>query len=95
MENNWFLRLHKGLECWKNASLHPILRMNGRILTKLAQLYFYDMERDWLDFGGLAPIFKVTGGLIFLENGLSAPYLLNGWILTKRAQLYCWDRDKS
>ena len=29
-----------------------------------------------LDFGDLDPIFKVTGGLRLLENGLSASYLL-------------------
>ena len=34
------------------------------------------MEKNWLDFGDLDPIFKVTGGLRLLENGLSAPYLM-------------------
>ena len=30
------------------------------------------MEKNWLDFGNLDPIFKVTLGLRLLENGLSA-----------------------
>ena len=38
------------------------------------------MENNWLDFGDLDPIFKVTGGLKLLENGLSAPYLQNEWV---------------
>ena len=61
------------------ASLHPISWRNGWILTKLAQLYYCDMKKNWLDFGDLDLIFKVTGGLI-LENGFSAPYLQNEWI---------------
>ena len=32
------------------------------------------MEKNWLDFGDLDPIFKVTQGLRLLKNGLSAPY---------------------
>ena len=31
-------------------------------------------------FGDLDPIFKVTGVLRLLENGLSASYLLKEWI---------------
>ena len=38
------------------------------------------MEKNWLDFGDLHPIVKVTGGLRLLENGLSAPYLQNEWM---------------
>ena len=34
------------------------------------------MEKNWLDFGDLDPIFKVTLELRLLENGLSALYLL-------------------
>ena len=74
-----FSRSDKGLDCWKMASLHPISRRNGWILTKLAQLYCCDMKKNWLDFGDLDLFFKVTGGLI-LENGFSAPYLQNEWI---------------
>ena len=45
------------------------------------------MEKNWLDFGDLDPIFKVTLGLRLLENGLSALYLLKEWmVLTKLAQ---------
>ena len=35
------------------------------------------MEKNWLDFFDLDPIFKVTLGL---ENGLSALYLLKEWM---------------
>ena len=38
------------------------------------------MEKNWLDFGDLDPIFEVTGGLKSLENGLSASCLQNEWI---------------
>ena len=38
------------------------------------------MEKNWLNFGDLDPIFKVTGGLRLLENGLSAPFLQNEWM---------------
>ena len=57
------------------ACLHPISWMNGWIFTKLVHLYCCDMEKNRLDFGDFEPIFKVTGGLRLLENGLSAPYL--------------------
>ena len=54
--------------------------MNGWILIKLVYLYCYDMEKNVLNFGDLDPIFKVTGGIRLLENGLSAPYLQNKWL---------------
>ena len=38
------------------------------------------MEKNWLDFGDLDPIFKVKVRLKLLENCLSAPYLLNEWM---------------
>ena len=38
------------------------------------------MEKNWLDFGDLDPIFKVTQGLRLLKNGLSAPYLMKEWM---------------
>ena len=75
-----FSRSHDGLDCWKMACLHPISWMNGWILTKLAQLHCWDRDKNWLYFGDLNPIFKVTRGLRFLENDLSAPYLLNEWM---------------
>ena len=37
------------------------------------------MEKNWLDFGDLDPIFKVTVRLKLLENCLPAPYLVNEW----------------
>ena len=69
-----FSRSHKGLDCWKMACLHPNSWRNGWTLTRLAQLYYCDMKKNWLDFGELDPIFKVTQGLRLLENDLSAPY---------------------
>ena len=71
---------HDGLDGWKMACLHPISWMNGWIFTKLVHLCCWDMEKNWLDFGDLDPIFKVTGGLRLFENGKSAPYLQNKWM---------------
>ena len=56
------------------------LSHEGWILIKLAQLYCCDMKKNWLNFGDLDPIFKVTGGLRLLENGFSAPYLQIIWM---------------
>ena len=86
------------------ACLHPISRLNGRILTKLVHLYCCDIEKNWLDFGDLDPIFKVTQGLRLLKNGLSAPYYegmdgfwpnLHNYIVVtwKRIWLYFGDLD--
>ena len=75
-----FSRSHDGLDGWKMACLHTISWMNGWIFTKLVHLYCWDIEKNWLDFGDLDPIFKVTGGLILLENGFSASYLQNEWM---------------
>ena len=75
-----FSRSQEGSDCWKMACLHPISRINWWILTKFVNLYCCDMEKDWLDFGGLDPIFKVTQGLRLLENGLYAAYLMEEWI---------------
>ena len=49
------------------------------------------MEKNWLDFGDLDPIFKVTLGLRLLDNGLTALYLLKNWLcwgLTTRQPLW-------
>ena len=70
---------HGASYCWKMACLHPISRMNGWILTKLVHLYC-GMEKNWLDFSDYGPIFKVTGGLRLLKNGLSAPCLMKEWM---------------
>ena len=91
-----FSRSQEGSDCWKMACLLLILRMNGWILTKLVYLYCCDIKNNWLDFGDLDLIFKVTGGLRLLENVFCAPISrMNGWILTKFVQLYCWDKDKN
>ena len=91
-----FSRSHDGLDGWKMACLHPISWMNWWIFTKLVHLYCWDIEKNCLDFGDLDPIFKVTGGLRLLENGLSAPISwMNGWVLTKLAWLYYCDMKKN
>ena len=72
-----FSRSHKGLYCWKMACLHPISWRNKWIFTKLSELYWCDMKKNWLDFGDLDPIFKVTVGLRLLEIGIPAPCLQN------------------
>ena len=59
---------------------HSISLLNGHILAKLTQIYHWEGEKCWLDFGDFDPIFKVTGGLRLLENGLSASYLFKEWI---------------
>ena len=51
------------------------------------------MEKNWLDFYDLDPIFKVTLRLRLLENGLSAPCLLKEWV--DFDQLYFWDMEKN
>ena len=59
---------------------HSISLLNGHILVKLTQIYHWEGEKCWLDFGVLDPIFRVTGGLRLLEKSLSTPYLLKEWI---------------
>ena len=75
-----FSRSQEGSDSWKMAWLHPISWRNGWLLTKLAQLYCWDMKKNWLDFGDFDPIFKVTQGLRLLENSFSAPCLMNKWM---------------
>ena len=58
----------------------PLLRGNKWILTIPAHIDCLDMLKNWLDFGNLDFIFKVTWWLRWLENSLSAPYLLNKWM---------------
>ena len=55
----------EGSDCWKMAFLHSISRMNRWILTKLVELYCWDKDNNWLEFGDLDPIFKVKLGLRF------------------------------
>ena len=90
-----FSRSHEGLDCWKMTSLRPISWMNGWILTKHIYLYCCNLEKNWLDFGDLDPIFKVALRLILLENGLSAPCPLKEWVDFDQTytliKLYCWD----
>ena len=75
-----FSRSQEGLDLLENGLYAPISWMNKWILTKLVQLYCLDMEKNWLEFDDLYPIFKVTVRLKLSENCLSAPYLLNEWI---------------
>ena len=51
------------------------------------------MEKNWVHFGDLDPIFKVTQGLRLLKNGLSAPYLMKEWMDFE--QLYFCDMKKN
>ena len=78
-----FSRSQESLDCWKmERSLLSTLiyLLNGQILAKLTQVYHWEGGKCWLEFGDLDPIFKVTGGLRFLENGLSVSYFLKEWI---------------
>ena len=54
---------------------------NRWILTKLAQAYYWEGGKKWLDFGDPDLIFKVTPARwnfqILLQKSLSAPYLLD------------------
>ena len=91
-----FSRSQEGLDCWKMVCMQPIFWMNKWILTKLVQLYCWDMKKYWLDFGDLDPIFKVTVRLKLLENCLSAPYLLNEWMdYDQLVHPNCYDMEKN
>ena len=46
------------------------------------------MEKNWLDFNDLDPIFKVTLRLRLVENGLSTSYLLKEWIDFNHLHIY-------
>ena len=84
-----FSRSQECSDCWKMACLNPFSRMNGWIWTKPVHLYCCDMEKNWLDFGDLDPIFKVTQGLRLLQMACLHPISWrNGWVLAKIAQLY-------
>ena len=50
------------------SCLHSIPLMNGWVLAKLTQIYYWMGEKCWLDFVDLDPIFKVTWGLRLLEK---------------------------
>ena len=76
----WWPWPREGLDLLDNDLYASISWMNKWILTKLVQLYCWDMEKNLLDFGDLDPILKVTVRLKLLENCLSAPYLLNQWM---------------
>ena len=62
------------------SCLHSISWTNKWILTKLAKTYYLE-GGNWLDFGDLDLIFKVTPALwnfqILTPKSLSASYLLN------------------
>ena len=80
---------------WHSCTLSPEW-MDGFWLN----LYIYIVvtwKKNWLYFGDLDPVFKVTWGLRLLKNVFFwHPFSWrNGWILTKLAQLYCWNRDKN
>ena len=62
---------------WLVCTLSP-KRMDW--IWPILYLYIVVTWKNWLDFGDLGPIFKVTLGLRLLENGLSALYLLKEWM---------------
>ena len=62
------------------SCLHCIFRKDEWILTKIAQIHLWEMEKNWLDFDDLDHILKVTGGQRMLNNALSALYFLNKWM---------------
>ena len=79
------------LRLLENGFSAPYLRNEWVVLTKLVQRYCWErdknctiillcMEKNWLDFGDLDPIFKVTQELRLLKNGLSAPDLMKEWM---------------
>ena len=55
--------------------LHSISIRDPWILIKPAQIYIWEKQKSWLDFGDLGPIFKVTGCQRMLKNALSALHL--------------------
>ena len=66
------------------------------ILTKLLHLNCWDMEKNWLDFDDLDPIFKVTLRLRLVDNGLSAPCLLKKWVdFDQTCKLYFCDMHRN
>ena len=79
----WICRFPLPLGVWEGLRI-VIVALPGLFsylfLTKIVQIYCWDMEKKWLDFGDLDPIFKVTVRLKLLENCLSAPYRLNEWM---------------
>ena len=52
---------------------HSVSLLNGHILAKLTQIYHWEGEKCWLDFGDLDPIFKITVGLRLLEMACPHP----------------------
>ena len=90
-----FSRSHKGLRLLANGLSAPYLMKEWLDFDQTCTSILLWHEKNWLDFGDLDPIFKVTGGLRLLENDFSAPFLQNErMLLTNLVQLYCWDRDK-
>ena len=91
-----FSRSHKSLGCWKMACLHPISWRNGCILIKLAQLYCYDMKKNWLDLVTLTLFSRSQEGSNYWKMAFLHPISrTNGWILTKLVHLYCFDMEKN
>ena len=75
-----FSRSYDGLEGWKMACRHPVSWMDGWIFTKLVHLYCWDMEKNWLDFGDLDPIYKVSQGLRVQTSHFPTIYLMKKWM---------------
>ena len=67
--------------CVTLSCLHNILWTSGWILTKFSWIYNWDLTKNWLDFGDLDLIFKITAveklkihgmGTSFYENTVTS-----------------------
>ena len=76
------------------SCLHNILWTSGWFLTKFSLIYNWDITKNWLDFGDLDLIFKVTAveKLKFMVGGhlfsLKTPFL--DPIKGKEGELYLY-----
>ena len=76
-------RSQEDLDCWKkleNCLSAPYLLKEQMDFDHTCTSRLLGHVKEWLYFGDLDPIFKVTWWLRWLENGMSASYLLNEWM---------------
>ena len=69
-------RLRRRPRCF--VSVRYLLN-DGRILTKLAQIHYWEGGTSWLDFGDLDSISKVTATFFNVWNFVCVRYLMNQW----------------
>lgn len=65
-------------ECWKNGFLACISWRDKWFFSKVAGIYYCELQKSYLDLSHPESICKVTGGWKMLENALSALHLLKG-----------------